>query len=518
MHVSMTMDLGGMTSPSGLAYLAEERLLVVLDEAMPGGPLATMALAGDPAGLLAVDDELGAPTSLAAGNGTLYSGSGDGIAVLASDGGARLAQVATLDMTRAGVMTPDDLAFDRSQSILLVADTAARRILRLDASGVESSTGAAQRRPCELRLVDGRPAAIAVRSTDAHLFVARPGTTSLLEVGPNGEPIAEVHVEGIDMSSVQAMTFGPSAHPAAPPTVEDLYLLVEGTNGRQIIVVADEPPAPMVPSTVAAATIDLIQTSTFAPPSSDPGGVAWDPSSSRLIITDSDIDELTDYAGSTVFTLGADGAWDGLGLPSGTTEVSDVAVDPAGGRWFFSDDGLAVVVEVRAGRDGVLGTTDDRMSRFSTSAFGSEDPEGIAYGQLTLFISDGANAEVYRISAGGNGVFDGVAPSGDDTVASFDTAALGLTDPEAVTYDSERGTLYVMSRRQQEAIIEVTTAGTLVRTITLDHELTAPAGLTLAPPSGAGEPRRLFLVDRGEDNARSDVPNDGRLIELHLPT
>jgi hypothetical protein len=156
------------------------------------------------------------------------------------------------------------------------------------------------------------------------------------------------------------------------------------------------------------------------------------------------------------------------------------------------------------------------VRRFDTTAFGSGDPEGLAFGQRTIFISDGDGAEIYRLAPGPNGYFDGTAPGGDDTVTSFDTARHGVTDPESVAYDPERGTLFVMSRRQQEPIIEVTTAGELVTIIAVEGDLVSPAGLTIAPSLDGSGARSLFVADRGEDNARSEHPNDGRIVEVQL--
>ena len=100
------------------------------------------------------------------------------------------------------------------------------------------------------------------------------------------------------------------------------------------------------------------------------------------------------------------------------------------------------------------------------SNFGSGDPEGLAYDSVSnaLFIADGVGEEVYRIDAGPNSIFDGVAPGGDDIVAHFDTSSLGIRDPEGIEFDPDSGLLYILSSRDP-LIAETLPNGTLVRYI-----------------------------------------------------
>jgi hypothetical protein len=59
---------------------------------------------------------------------------------------------------------------------------------------------------------------------------------------------------------------------------------------------------------------------------------------------------------------------------------------------------------------------------------------------------DGVGEEVYRLTPGNNGVFDGASPLGDDVVTHFDTSSLGAGDPEGITYNHITGTLFILSR------------------------------------------------------------------------
>src|SRR5688572_29367341 len=78
-----------------------------------------------------------------------------------------------------------------------------------------------------------------------------------------------------------------------------------------------------------------------------------------------------------------------------SNEPTDVTVNPSNGHRFFADDISDKIFEVDLGRDGLYGTADDTRTSFSTRAFNSFDPEGLAFGQGSLFVSDGGGAEMY---------------------------------------------------------------------------------------------------------------------------
>jgi DNA-binding beta-propeller fold protein YncE len=260
----------------------------------------------------------------------------------------------------------------------------------------------------------------------------------------------------------------------------------------------------------------MTRTGAWTPSSADPTGIDWDAAHEALVVTDSEADEIDTFQDVNLWTIGPRGQVIRRALTR-TNEPTDVAVTEDGDLYFITDDGAQAVEVVNPGPDGLPGTFDDRHSYISTAAFGSHDPEGIAYGQRSLFIADGAGQRVYRLAAGANGVFDGVAPDGDDEVFSFGVARLGVTDPEGVAYDPARGTLYVLDREQGAPIRETTTGGRLVGTIPLAGlGLRSPSGLAIAPSSDDPELRSLYIVDRGVDNAANATDSDGLLVEVRL--
>lgn len=279
------------------------------------------------------------------------------------------------------------------------------------------------------------------------------------------------------------------------------------------------------PSAVQAQSATLIQTidtSQWNPPSPDPAGVTYIDTLGRLLLSDSEVNEIPAlFTGDNLF----ESSLNGLLLNTLTSvgfnnEPTGVSYNPANDHIFISrDNSPKGVFELNPGPDGLYDTNDDIVTFITSSLFGSNDPEGVAFNttQGTLHIIDGINNEVYTVNSGNNGVFDGVAAEGgDDIVTSFDTAAVGITDPEGIAYDPDFGHLYIVGR-PSSVVAHVTTSGTLLRTISISvASPDKPAGLVIAPAT-AGQGNSLYIVDRGVDNNSDPNENDGKLYEFSLP-
>jgi DNA-binding beta-propeller fold protein YncE len=264
--------------------------------------------------------------------------------------------------------------------------------------------------------------------------------------------------------------------------------------------------------------VSVIRAFAWSPPSGDPTGIAWDRRARHFVVTDSEIDELATYAGSNLWFMNVRGSVLRSGLLRRTSEPTDVAIDPSTGTLFVSDDGKKRILVVAAGADGRFGTADDSVASLPTQDFGSKDPEGLAFGQGTLFVADGTGREVYRLSPGPNGRFDGVPPRGDDQVFSFDVAQLGLLDPEGIAFSPGQATLYILDRARNGPLMEVSTAGALIRSIDLASlGLVSPSGLAFGPASDGSDRISIYITDRGTDNARNPFENDGRVLEVRVP-
>jgi VCBS repeat-containing protein len=330
------------------------------------------------------------------------------------------------------------------------------------------------------------------------------------------------------------MTFGPSGDTTDDPAEMSLYIADSGL-GRgaarsfaeigHITELSFDIPAvapAMLFAPEVATLVQTIETSQFSPPSPDPAGITWVGNKGHLLISDSEVNEMSIFQDVNLFEIELDGNL----LETGNTtihlsnrEPTGVTWNPANNHIFISNDDKDEIYEMDAGSDGVYGTTDDIVTSFDTQAFESFDPEGLTYdtSQGVLYIVDGVNAEVYRVSPGSNGVFDGVPPAGDDVVTSFDTEVHGLTDPEGIAYDADPDHLYIAGK-PRHLIFQITTTGMLARTI----DITAanpdkPAGLARAPSSVTPGEMNLYAVDRRVDNGSDPNENDGQLYEFSFP-
>lgn len=270
----------------------------------------------------------------------------------------------------------------------------------------------------------------------------------------------------------------------------------------------------------AATLVQTINTFEYSPPSPDPAGIVYLPASDTLLISDSEVNEMSIFTGDNLFESTLSG---NLVRSFSTTTFSDeptgVTLNPTNGHLFFSDDtGARKIFELNPGSDGLYGTSDDSVTSFSTSDFGSRDPEGLAYDyvQDRLYVVDGADARLYAISPGMNGVFDGVDPVGDDQVSDIDLAPLGLSDPEGVAFHSETGNLYLVGN-PVDTLFEMTTEGTLVQLIDVSAaDARKLSDITFAPSSADPNVMHVYLTDRGIDNGRDPDENDGRIYEMAL--
>jgi DNA-binding beta-propeller fold protein YncE len=264
---------------------------------------------------------------------------------------------------------------------------------------------------------------------------------------------------------------------------------------------------------------NVIDTSIWLPPSPDPTGIAYWRAKNSLVVTDSEVEAMPGlFTGFNIFESSPGGTL----MSTGSTleysnEPSGLALDPSKGVFYIADDDLKRIFEVKAGNDGKLGTDDDLVSYFDTSAFGSLDPEGVAYGDDELFIAGGEDSIVFRVNPGGNKIFDGIPPDGDDIVNQFDTVAIGIPDPQGIEFNPLNDTLFITGG-QNEYIVETDKQGVVLRLIDISAlKIVAPSGLALGRMSGAAHTSlSLYIADRGVDEGIDPSENDGKIFEIDI--
>jgi hypothetical protein len=280
--------------------------------------------------------------------------------------------------------------------------------------------------------------------------------------------------------------------------------------------------AQAAPTTEQGTLVQIIHTSQFSPASPDPAGIAYLPATDRLIISDSEVEEMAIYAGVNLWQFTRTGTVTDTGTTTAfSNEPTGLGFNPADGTLFVADDqqGKRIFL-VRPGPDGRYGTPDDeRPGSIDVRTFGLPvDPEGVEFDPNSghVFIADGAGREVWRVDPGPNATFG----DADDVVSHFDVEVFGVRDPEGISVVAARDNLLIVDN-PSKAVYEVTKTGELVRKIDLSTiaGLSARwAGVVLAP--GTNDPNRLnlWIAARGVDNDADPNENDGKVYEIAWPS
>lgn len=268
---------------------------------------------------------------------------------------------------------------------------------------------------------------------------------------------------------------------------------------------------------VSATMVRTTLTSTWTTPSPDPAGLTYRKAVKRLLVSDPEVDETTLFVNRNIFEATTRGVLKRKGRVTPTSfEPEDVAWDNSAEVLFVADDDEDKIFRINPGADGRVGSADDSVSTaLTTNTFGSNNPEGLAYRakNRTLFIADGDTDTIYRVLPGRDGAFG----TADDVQRSFDALTVGMREAEDVEWDPRSKHLLIVSSKDPGVIAETTAAGIPVRTIDISAAgLTQPAGITLAPGSGAPTRTHIYVSDRGEDNDVNPGENDGRIFEFRL--
>jgi len=271
------------------------------------------------------------------------------------------------------------------------------------------------------------------------------------------------------------------------------------------------------PATAAtnAALVRVTFTSSWPTHSPDPMGLTYNPKTRKLLISDSEVDEIPAlWKGKNFFVAKRGGRLLATGtFKKFTLEPEDLAWDGKDKALFVTDDDLDRVFRVGRGKDKRFGTRDDAViTVLHTHRFGSFDPEGLAWrgGRVPmLIVSDSTNRRVYKIRRGRDRRFG----TRDDIVQSFGTHKYGFTTAEDVAIRGKH--LFIISSRQ-EYILETTMKGGLVQKIDISGlGIRSASGIAFAPGTDGGR-SRLYLTASGVDNNVNPNENDGRLFELRF--
>ncbi|MGH9214999.1 MAG: hypothetical protein ACRDZS_01980, partial [Acidimicrobiales bacterium] len=437
-----TQDFGA-PRPTGLAAREDGSLLVAHDR---GGRTALLRLspAEDP---LATSElpVLTDPESLAfdpVRDRLVALDRGDLITV--ADAGLRAKRPATHRIDAdVRVDDPRGATFDPATGAWFVLDGRTRTILRVPM--VAGAPGAPTRIALP-NLIGGRLDGLAFNPQDGLLYVASRGSSLLFALDASGHIQATYSLKSLDVRDLRAIAFAPSADSTDDPEAVHLYIADAGDTAVQGRVVE----ATLGAQAATAAAIEtptLVQTldvSRLNPPSPDPAGITYMPAGDRLLLSDSEVEEMTIFRGVNLFQVTRGGQLTDTGVTTAySNEPTGAGFNPANGTLFLSDDNANRVFAVRPGPDGRYGTPDDPRTVINTLLFGSDDAEGTEFDAGTghVLVVDGVNREVYDINPV-NGVFG----DGDDISTHFDLEQYGVLDPEGIGVDTSRNSVVVVDR------------------------------------------------------------------------
>src|SRR3990172_1798813 len=539
-------DEFGAPHPVGPAFSPAANAFLVLAGPPAGqavGPrsnIVMITMLEDPAGSVSVATPIPDPLNAAfdgrANRLMLFSpAANDLIGIRARPSGApspSSAAVTHYAVQQFGVRRAQGMTFDPDSGRLFILDTARRRIARITPDAQGGFDGEAAARDGRIVYIDLNPLGriplrgIAFNPNTGHVYVLGAADHKLYELTETGQVVSTRDLAPLQLNDPQGMVFAPSVDSTDDPSIMNLYIADSGLSARQgqapangsiVEVSLTEAALVALPASIPASLVRTIDTSKWSPPSPDPSGIAYRPATGRLVIDDGEVDEMSIFKGKNVFeatTLGS------LVATCVTTAFSNepvgMAVNPSNGRLYFSDDNKDKVFEVSLGNDGLYCTSDDTVQTIDTRTYGSNDPEGLAFGGGKLFIGGGADAEVFVVSPGANGIFDGGPPAGDDQATHFDTNSLGQPDPEGIEFNSDTGTLYIVSNDRDSNITEITQQGAVVNVYDPSFSTHSAAGLARAPGSGNPSVWNLYMADRGVDNNSDPNENDGKVYEVSL--
>ena len=446
----------------------------------------------------------------------------------------------TVKADQFGLDEPQGVTVDPATGDLYVLDNVGPRILRIipDRGKDLNSARISEIDLSKTGLVGLR--GIAFDPSNGHLQIMSPIERRLYEVNEKGVLVANRDLADLNVVAPQAMTYAPSGDLTDDSSQQSLYIVDSGGENRilqenalfqasqeaeassQIVELSLSQQSQQASSGLDQGTlIQTIDTSQFSLsqqplPSPDPAGITYNTISAKLLISDSEVEEIpTLFANANLFEATVTGSLtSSFDLTGYTLEPTGITFNPLDGHYFISDDDADDIFEVDS-------ATMSLVRQFETRhAFGSNDPEGIAYDPANggvLYIVDGLNQEVYRIEPGADGIFNGVPPAGDDLLTSFDTQVLGIADPEGIAFDSDTGHLYIVGFPKTE-LAHVSTSGVLLRRIDISAaNVDRPAGLAYAPGSQNAAINNIYISDRGDDNDSVPNENDGMVYEFSVP-
>ncbi len=511
--------------PTGLAYLPGRREILVADVRSGSTSILRMSSFGDSEGRLHLPG-LSDPNTLAFDptRRRLTALSGKQLVTAAAGDLARATPpVSRTDVSALGLRDPQGATFNPASGTWFILDDGSDAIVKASAGAHPAVIG----RISLDGIGAGKLRGVAFNPADRLLYVMSPDRDLLYALDRSGSVETTYDMGSLGLKRPTSIMFAPSADATDDPSTQHLFVSDAGTSTSSgaVMEVTLAAAAAVSAPTLTGTLVQTIATSAWNPASPDPSGVEYLPGVDRLIVCDSEVDEVTGagYHGVNMWQITRTGTVTNTGTtyPAFSKEPTGLGYDPGSNTLFVSDDDAKRIWIDNTGGDGRFGTSDDVVTSINSGNYGSNDSEDPEFDATTsqptsghLFFVDGVNTEVYDINPV-NGVFG----DGNDVMTHFDVGQFGPTDWEGLGSDPTTGNLLVGARATKQ-IYEVTKGGSLVRIIDLSGitGLRYVSGLQMAPASDGSGRLDYWIVDREIDNGSNSSENDGRLFEVRVPT
>lgn len=530
----------GINGATGLAYSPAADTLLILDA---NANVGLVSMGEDNQGILTIPDLQSDPFNVAFDTRTnslfgLDRGKSELVQVKADDRGFPQASASTRFAANAfGIRDSQGLAFDPASGRLFILDAGNSQIVAIaphPTLGFDADEAVRSKKVERISLkglgID-QARGLAYNPSNGDLYVTDPAQGRLYEITQDASLVATTDLAALGIQNPSAMTFAPSGDNTDDPNTYNLFILDSSTNqdttSSQVVELSLITPEAVPAGTpmVATALVHIIDTSKAAwnPSAPDTSGIDYWPLTGRLLISDSEVDEMSKYfTGKNVYESTLSGSLvktcstTNLSRSGFSNEPTGLAINPANNRIYFSDDDANKINEVSLGPDNTYCTSDDGVTSVNVgNVYNIQDAEDVAYGNNTLFIAGGDAAEVFIVPLGGNGVLGG----GDDgPMTHFDTASLGFRVLEGLGFNRDSGTLLLASAYSGNKYIgETTTTGKLLRAYDLSaYSITHREDVTFAPSSQNSSVKDFYISDRGVDNNTNSSENDGRVWEVKI--
>ena len=296
---------------------------------------------------------------------------------------------------------------------------------------------------------------------------------------------------------------------------ETFFVNLSGASGGNIVksvglgTIVNDDTAPAGPAVVAVHDMSAIASGIG---SWDPSGLAYDAATKTLYLVNSEVDEVTPKGQFNMWALNLDGTLKPNGsfsLYGYTTEPTGVAFDPSTGKMYITDDDVFTVSVTNVANPSI------KLAQFATKPLGGDDPEDMSFNPVNghLYIANGSDIAHPKIIE--------LDSSGTQVIRNIPLPAV-IKDPEAVYYDAAHDVFFVgienghdiwMVDHNGNMLNDINIFANYRNPV--NNGSVNLKGMTLAPSSDPNDDPsvlNLYAADFGVSHV-----NDGRLFEISNP-